>query len=285
MHQLAAGIYSRHTKEKLKRFIEELELVMVDLDECIFPGITTVTMYRKVCLSLILSWKLENYVLLARLVIGAVAMGLMQIGQSLSPDITNKALIFFFARIIKPIPVSYLQKAVKSIPGGSYAGARETLELLSEKANLGIISQGLDVVLKEYVKQFTGTDGSVIDFWDANVLSALISCRSQAKPETVFICGREDKEAPARKRIAQFNPRRMMVIGHNTDDLGMMKVVKEHDGIIVGFNPTARIKRLCDVVVTGRDWMGLRQMFQEVMCEVSPREAYIVPAGPGTQES
>ena len=259
MYCLATGIYSRHTKDELKGFLRKLDLVMVDLDGCIFPGITKVRMYRNICLVLIRS---GQYLLLVRLLVGAVIIALMKIGQMLCLGITNRALILRYAKVLRPVPASYLQKAVESIPGKSFPGARETLEILSEKARLGIISQSLDIVLKEYVKQFSNARGSFIDFWDGNILSDLVKSGSRLK---TFIFSGRDKEAPARRRVTEFRAKKMMVIGHNSDDLGMMKVAKEDNGIIVGFNPTSQVKRMCDIVITGENWMGLKQIIREII--------------------
>ena len=265
MHCLAAGVYSRPTKEELRIFLKELDLVVVDLDECIFPKITKVALYKNICLLLMGSGQLKDWVLLGRLLRGAVMMVLMRLVQKLCLGITNRQLIFYFARVIRPVPVPYLQRAVESIPGESYAGARQTLEVLSKKARVGIISQGLDVVLNEYVRQFSSQGKNTIDFWDGNILSGLITAREGPGAGKNFILNSHDKEAPTRKRIAQFKAKRIIVIGHNSDDLVMIRVVREHKGMVVGFNPTKGIRKLCDIVVIGKSWMGLRQIVQELM--------------------
>jgi len=265
MYHIGAGIYSRYTKEELKDFLKELDLVMVDLDECIFPGITKVTLYKNICLLLIRRRHLKDYILLVRLLTGAVMIALINLVQKLCPGMTNRRLILYFAKVIKSVPVPYLQEAVRSIPSKSYAGARQTLEILSKKAKVGIISQGLDIVLDEYARQFTDTQGSIIDFWDGNTLSSLCNSRKSRVTDNIFIFKPDDKEATARKRIAQFGSRKIMVIGHNTDDLGMMAIAKKHKGIIVGFNPTKNVRELCDIVIRGKNWIDFRQIVQELV--------------------
>lgn len=265
MHCLAAGVYSRLTKEELGIFLKELDLVVVDLDECISPRITKVAMYKNICLFLVGSRQLKNWILLGRLLGGAVMMVLMRWMQRLGLGITNRQLISCFTKAIRFVPAPYLQRAVGSIPGKSYAGARETLEILSKKARVGIISQGLDIVLNEYVRQFSSQEESTIDFWEGNTLSALVNDLEGPGTDKKFILNSQGKEAPTRKRIAQFKAKRIMVIGHNSDDLAMIKVVKEHKGIAIGFNPTKEIKKLCDIVVIGKNWLGLKQVAQELM--------------------
>ena len=118
----------------------------------------------------------------------------------------------------------------------------------------------MDIVLNEYVKQFKSVKGSIIDFWDGNILAELVDYRNKARSN--FIFDRHDKETHTRKRIVQFGSHKTMVIGHNRDDLGMIKVVKEHNGIVVGFNPISEVEKWCDIVVTGKNWLGLKQVVQ-----------------------
>lgn len=261
MNFVAPGVYSRYSKEELKNIFKGLDLVIADLDECIFPGITEVAVYRNICLNLIRRRKIKNCLLLGRLLAHAAAMYLMKFGQMLYLGISNKRLILYFTKSVKSVPQAYLEKATVPIPGRSYAGARETLEILSEKAKVGIISQGLDIVLNEYVKQFKDTSGSIIDFWDGNILAELVDYQNKARSN--FIFDRHDKETHTRRRIGQFGAQKTMVIGHNRDDLGMIKVVKEHGGIVIGFNPTAEVEKWCDIVVTGKNWLGLKQIVQD----------------------
>lgn len=265
MHCLAAGVYSRPTKKELRIFLKELDLVVVDLDECISPRITKVAMYKNICLFLAGSRQLKDWVLLGRLLGGAVIMVLMRWAQKLGVGITNRQLMSCFVKAIRFAPTSYWQRAVESIPGKSYAGVRDTLETLSKKARVGIISQGLDVVLNEYVRQFNSQGKRVINFWEGNILSDLINNRDTSGTGKNFILNSYGKEAPTRKRIAQFKAKRIIVIGHNSDDLAMIKVVKEHKGIVVGFNPTKEIRKLCDLVIIGKNWLGLKQVIQELM--------------------
>lgn len=262
MNLLAPSVYSRYTKEVLNDIFKELDLVIVDLDECIFPGITKVTMYRNVCLLLIQHRRVKDCLLLGRLLAGSVMMALMKLAQVFCPWITNRQLILRFAKIIKPVPLPYLRKAAAAIPSRSYAGARETLELLSEKARVGIISHGLDIVLNEYAEQFNSDERTVIDFWDGNILSELTD--RQDNTDNSFIFDQRDKQIRAERRIFQFGSKKMMVIGHNRDDLGMIKAAREHGGIIVGFNPTSEIEKWCDIVINGKNWIGFRQVIQEL---------------------
>lgn len=259
MNILAPGIYSQHTKKELSAFLAAVDLVLIDLDGCIFPGITGVVMYKKVCYSLL---RLGKYSLFGRLLLGSIIISLMKFLQMLHLGLTNKKLILYFTKVIRPVPLSYLEEAVKLIPDRSYAGAKETLEILSKKARVGIISQGLDVVLEEYVRQFHKAKTSFIDFWKGNSLADLLDYQDNPSRRNRFIFNSQDKELLVRKMIEDFQPKKIMVIGHDSGDLGMMAVVKEQRGIVVGFRPIKAAKKMCDIVITGADWTELKQIIQ-----------------------
>ena len=81
---------------------------------------------------------------------------------------------------------------MESIPDKSYLGAKQTLEILSENSKVGIISQGLDIVLEEYVKQFSNSRRSFIDFWNGNILLNLLDKQKIDGPDSIFIFGSND---------------------------------------------------------------------------------------------
>ena len=263
MHCIAPGISSRYTKEELKAILKKLDLVITDLDGCIFPGVTKVTMYRDVCLSLFRMKGIRNYMLLGQLLMHAAAISLMKFFGIFCSNVSDKKLILYFTRIVKKVPLSYLKKASVSIPGRSCPGAKETLRILSEKAPVGIISQALDIVLDEYVRQFSDGGRNMIRFCDGNILSDL-TLQNGKESKTLMFTGR-DKEEHAKKRMLEFGSKKTMVIGHDRNDLFMMKTVREHNGITVGFNPIPEVKKLCDIIVTGKNWIPLQQVLQELI--------------------
>ena len=263
MHCIAPGIRSRYTKEELKAIFKKLDLVIVDLDGCIFPGVTKVTMYRDVCISLFRMKGIRNYILLGYLLMHAAVISLMKFSGIFCSNVSDKKLILYFTKIVKKVPLSYLRKASVSIPGRSCPGARETLKILSEKAPVGIISQALDIVLDEYVRQFSGGGKNMIRFCDGNILSDL-TLRNE-KENNPFMFTGMDKEKHAKKRMLEFCSKKTMVIGHDRNDLLMMKAVREHNGITVGFNPIRKAKKLCDIIVTGKNWIPFQQVLQELI--------------------
>jgi hypothetical protein len=236
--EIAPHIYSRWEAEKLRRRLREVDLVLIDLDDCMYPGTTNLTLLRNLFVLLLYRRK---YKVLFRLIGYLPILFLLKCLQLFGLGVDNCKLILFFCQMVKSIPFFYLQTAAQPIPCHSFAGTKESLAVLSKKSKIGLISLGLDIVLEEYKKQFR--DGKpLIDFYNG----------TQIKPLKLI-----DKSEKTRERIKEFNAQTPLIIGHNKDDLGAMKVGKEKGGLILGFNPSRKVIGQCDIIVKAKDWQPL----------------------------
>ncbi len=247
MQEIAAHIYSHWQKEELNERLKKVDLTLVDMDDCIYPGTTNLTLLRN--LSLILLQQ-DRYKIFFRLMTYLPVLLLMKCLQLLDLGVDNCRLILFFSRMVSNIPLSYLQTAVQPIPSNSFPGAKETLTILSRKSKIGLISLGLSIVLEEYKKQFRDGGIPLIDFYDGTQVNRLKSI---------------DKSKRVRGRIEEFKAKMPLVIGHNRDDLGMIKVVKEQGGLVFGFNPSREVAKQCDIIVRAKDWRPLAGYLQPLL--------------------
>ena len=238
MKEVAPHIYSRWEAEDLGERLRKVDLVLIDLDDCLYPGTTNLTLLKNLFLVLLRN---REYKVLFRLIGRLPVLFIMKCRQLLGAGVDNPGLSLFFYRMITNIPFSYLQAAACSIPPNSFAGARETLSIFSRRARTGLVSLGLNVVLEEYKKQFREEE-SLIDFYDGTQAELLNSL---------------DKGSTARQRIKEFSAKMPLVLGHNEDDLGMIMAAKEAEGLVIGFNPSRKVMRCCDVIVKAKDWQPL----------------------------
>ena len=243
--EIAPNIYSEREGKELSKYLERVDLVLIDLDDCLYPGTTNITLFKNLCLLLARKRMAKD---LARLSRSLPVLFLMKGGQLLKAGVTNPELTLYFSRMVSRVPFLYLQAAAKPIPSCSFPGVEETLKVLSRKARIGLISLGLDVVLEEYKAQFP-----LIDFFDCNPVAQGVS------EKTI------DKAEKARERIEEFKAEMPLVIGHNSDDLGMIKMAREHSGLVLGFNPSQEVLKECDIVVKARDWQPLAKYLQSIL--------------------
>jgi len=246
MKEIAPHIYSRWEPEELSERLRRVDLVLIDLDDCLYPGTTNLTLLTNLFFVLLRN---REYKVFFRLITRLPVLLAMKCRQLLDAGIDNPGLSLFFCRMIANTPFSYLQAAACSIPPNSFSGARETLSILSRRARTGLVSLGLDVVLEEYKKQFREEE-SLIDFYDGTRAELLNSL---------------DKGSTARQRIKEFSAKMPLVLGHNEDDLGMMMAAKEVEGLILGFNPSKEVMRCCDVMVRAKDWQPLAKYLRAAM--------------------
>lgn len=243
--EIAPNIYSEREGGELSKHLERVDLVLIDLDDCLYSGTTNITLFKNLCLLLARKRMVKD---LARLLRSLPVLFLMKDRQLLKAGVTNPELTLYFSRMVSRVPFSCLQTAAKPIPSGSFPGVEETLKALSKKARIGLISLGLDVVLEEYMVQFP-----LIDFFDCVPVA-------QGFPKKTI-----DKAEKARERIEEFKAEMPLVIGHNSDDLGMIKMAREYGGLALGFNPSGEVIEECDIVVKAGDWQPLAKYLQSIL--------------------
>ncbi len=244
---IAPHIYSNWQREELNERLKKVDLALVDVDDCIYPGTTNLALLRNLFLILL---HRGRYKIFFRLMRCLPILLLMKCLQLLNFGVDNCRLILFFSRMVSNIPLSYLQTAVQPIPSNSFPGAKETLTILSRKSKTGLISLGPEVILEEYKRQFRDGGIPLIDFYDGTQVNLL-------KPI--------DKSRRARERIEEFKAKMPLVIGHNRDDLGMIKVVKRQGGFVLGFNPSREVAKQCDIIVRAKDWQPLAGYLQPLL--------------------
>ena len=243
MEEIASSIYSDLEQKELRKRLRMVDLVLVDLDDCMYPGTTNLALLGNLFFILFRS---REYKFFFRLISSLPILFWMKCLQLLGLGIDNPKLSLLFCKMINTTPFSYLQAAVQPIPSNSFPGTEETLNIFSQGAKIGLISLGLDIVLEEY-KQQLGDGKPLIDFYNGTQVSRIKLI---------------DKGEIAKRRIKEFNSKMPLVIGHNRDDLGMMKVAKKEGGLVLGFNPSTKVSSQCDIVVKAKDWQPLAKYLQ-----------------------
>lgn len=263
MKEIAPHIYSVYSKEETSKRLREVDLALIDMDGCVYPRTTGLSLFKNCCLL----YFGDRNIKIIFYIISFIAYYPIITFLNLTRLVGNRKLIYFFFGIFRGIPLSYLQAAAKPIPAKSFPGAKKALSILSKHAKAGFISFGLDVVLDEYKAQFKDKGRQIISFYDSNHYiwrkdgERIVS--NGIEQEQLMIKA-SDKADRARKRIKEFGSKTPLVIGHNQGDLGMMKVAKEHGGLSLGFNPSSDVVKHCHIVVKAKDWQPLASYLYSV---------------------
>lgn len=255
----------RYLKEKFKR----LDLVVVDLDQCIFPGYSQTYLAALVTTKLLLSpEKQSDRLLLPSLLSGCLFVFSYKVRESFGVTTCNKTLIDRYEKTMQGVPESYFRWAARKIPSRSFPGSLETLELLAQKAVLGIVSLGIDCIVEAYQQHTHSDRGNTISFYDSN---ALLFRASSGRRVLQSYCQRSmiwngyQKEEILKKRVHMFKATCPLVIGHKEDERAMMDYVCKNGGISIGFNPERSLAASCDIIVRGASWYPLLDFIRELI--------------------
>ena len=266
MKEIAPNIYSTYSKEEIDKRLREVDLALIDMDGCIYPRTTGLSLFKNCCLL----YFGDRNIKIIFYIISFIAYYPIIMFLHLIRLIDNHKFIRFVSGTVSGVPFSYLQAAARPIPSKSFPGAKKALSILSKYAKTGFISFGLDIVLNEYKVQFNNEGRQLISFYDSNhfiwrkVGETMIS--NGIRVEQLMIKA-SDKADRARKRIKEFGAKVPLVIGHSQGDLGMMEVAKEHGGLALGFNPSSKMVKHCHIVVKASDWQPLASYLSSVFSD------------------
>jgi hypothetical protein len=266
--RLSKMIYARYPFEELQKRFNQIDLIVIDFDECVFPHFSQTTLGKLIFWEILfnpLEW--VDLKFLPSLLFGGFFICLSRIRHRLSGIVDNLEMMKGYEETMMGIPLLYFKKAAVRIPPRSYFYSKVAIEELSKQAKIGIISFGVDIIMEEYMKQLNGGGKCCVSFYNCNIL------RFERKgAREVFVGYRRDelktnkihKGELLERRIKQFNAKTPLVIGHNEDDTEMVKIAQVMNGIGIGFNPLPEVEHAFDIKVFGKDWEYLCQLVKKL---------------------
>ena len=264
LHRLSEGVYSKYTVEELRTRFKRVDLMIIDLDECLFPGYSQAKLGKLIFLDILLRVSnLRHWKFLPQLLSGGIFIIMAKMKRAFGINTSNLKMINRYERTMRNIPKKYFYDLAKHLPAMSYYRAMDTIKELSKKATVGIISLGADVILKEYLSQLR----PYLSFFDSNVLLF-----GKVKDRKIFKgyqtedlkTNNSHKREMLEKRLGEFGSVCPLVIGHNEDDAEMARVAQERKGIGIGFNLSSSVKDTFDVRIMAKDWQPLYSLIRMI---------------------
>jgi phosphoserine phosphatase len=258
------GVRSRHSWDEISLRFHQTDIVVIDLDQCLFPGFSQTALARRVLRKILLSpFKASDHRFLPQLLRGGLFIVHALLRESFGYTTSTLEMMSRFEAAMKRIPLEYFLLFAKTLPSRSYPGSLETIRELSHAAPVGIISLSIDLILREFQESLNEKGGVCLAFFDSNELYF-----EKVNGRTVFLgykrsALRTDKNHKGEcliQRMAQYGATRPFVIGHNCDDLEMVRIAKESGGLSMGFNPPVQLAGSFDVQVTAKDWKPIREL-------------------------
>ncbi len=240
--------------EELRAAYARADIVALDLDECIFPGISQEALGMRIGGQLAREpLRAGDRRFLPRLALAGAYRAWTRAKGLVGLATPVPRLVAWYEWAMRGIAEQYLLQAAGELPKRSFAYAAETVALLAEHAPTGIVSLGLDVVARAYAEQFPG-----LSFFEAN----RVVFRPTPGGGRVFasydhgvaLFTGEDKRRALERRLAELGASVPMAVGHNDDDLPMARLARERGGLAIGFRPPSHLWGEFDAVATGPDW-------------------------------
>jgi len=269
-YELYPGLCSRYDLRELKDRFRLIDFIVVDLDECVFPGFSQTYLGILVALRLLTNpERFFDIKFLLSLFKGGIFITLIKIKSVFNIKTSNLELLNKYEQIMKGIPLSYFEWAAQKIPALSFPYCFDTLKVLAKKAPLGIISLGTDIVLAQYEKTLN-KESKIISFFSSNHL--VFEDYNTRKvfvgyDRSRFYWSGIQKEEILRYKMKEFKKNFPLIIGHNIDDIPMVQLAKQKNGLGIGFNPSLKDFKFFDIVVRKRSWAPLNRLINNLMKE------------------
>jgi hypothetical protein len=265
-HRLLEGAYCRYPYSELLRRFRDTDLVVIDLDGCIFPGFSQTFLGRLIFFQIVFSpFSRRDTRFLPQLLLGSLFILRTRIKKGLGKKTNNLVMMQRYQDAMRGIPYKYLETLTSRVPGKSYSRSLDTINMLSNKAPVGIISFSLDIILRAYQPHAN------IAFFDANTTKFAASDGNYVflgYESTALKTNSLDKARVMERYLKAYKAECPMVIGHNEDDTHMVRLVQNMQGISLGYNPSPDLIDLFDVNVKANNWDPIFTLFSNLMKRV-----------------
>ena len=260
-HRLGRTMEAQRPLDALRAAFARTEIIALDLDQCVFPGYSQTELGARIARRLLRHPEQPgDRRFLPQLGLGGLLFAVKEAKLFFGLGTPMRRLVAWYERVMRGIPERYVLAAARGIPQDSFPFAAETVAELAARARTGIISLGLDVVVRAYLEQLHTAAGPSLSFFDANVVvfrgEGAGRVFDRYDPAAFMETG-HDKRRALERRMAQFGARVATTIGHSDDDVPLAALARECGGLAIAFNPPARLRDAFDVVVRGGDWEAM----------------------------
>jgi phosphoserine phosphatase len=264
LHPAGQGLWTRAPLEELYPRIASADIFISDFDECMFPSITQATASWSVLRRIFSDLRADGH---PELALNMSANAISLLGQyfymKLTKDVQNSRLIKQFERFAAGAPVEYYYDAADELADICYTGVTDAFRVFASRGvPVGVISLGLDIVIRRLLDGIEAREGLKFNFYDCTQVRVDARGRFAGYvPGKTYTCS-EDKRHLVRARCEEYCAKRPLVVGHDRDDTMMFDETRRLGGACVGFNPVTENYGLLDAVVFAEDWRPLAEFFQ-----------------------
>jgi hypothetical protein len=258
--EIAPGVFSTFPVEATRARLDAAAVVFVDLDGCLFPGISYAALAFHAWFQLAArrAGRTSRH-RLPGITVSLPYLWLKRWAWRFRRAVTSREMLLDFATLFRGVDVELLRSAARMLPPVPAPEVRESLALLSRTKDVGILSMSIGEVAEAFEEQWRDGGRSVFAFHLTNRLR-----RAQRDGVEVFagtydppFMGRpDDKAREAERRLEALGSPVPLTIGHDEDDVVLAEIANESGGLAVGIGPREEIARHFHVVT---DWKSLAE--------------------------
>ena len=244
-------------KNEFRETLQKVDLVCVDLDECLFPFFTQVFVVAEILLESF--FKKNQWKYIPRLLIGALFVLLFFIVTFGQIKIAgNKFLMRAFEWTVRGIPLAVIKKHSQQLHTSLCEDSLNFLEVLSRKgAKVMLLSLSIQPIID------TLTDN--IGFMEKGIGNEMIIDAASGEIRSysdMIMCGPEGKEEAFKNIVEEYKPHCPLIIGHSCDEIPLVERAKALGGLSIGINPKKKQRDKFDLILKTTTWKPLVDMLE-----------------------
>jgi len=261
----AGGLVSPIPTDALRVRLREADVALLDLDGSMHWGITQgVAAFHAFWRIAVRPERPSDRHFVLPLGLAGARLTAMQLNPGRPPAaIHNRRMIDVWCRTFRGVPMAYFRRAARHIPANSFTGVQQTITRLADRARVGIVSVGLEVIVREYVRQFSANGASHIAFYRCNRMETETRDGRETFAGTYqrpWIASPADKRRAGTEVMDALGARRPLLIGNDEGDVPLAHAVRERGGLAIGVAPPEAVRSAFDAWLAQPDWSPLAEM-------------------------
>ncbi len=237
----------------LREAMERCDLCVVDLDQCIYPRFTQITLGGLLLAAALLP---ARWRYLPRLLQGAAYIGKTRMrGLVFGKKVSNRDLMAAFLEAIRGWPRELLERYSLLIPGTGPRRWREALSLLAVRMPVYLFTFSIEPIASAYGRATDKRGRPIFQGWRGSPLS----CREGRVVE--ISCPPDSFSGETKRRwleelLTAGGYHRPLIIGHGPDEALMARRAREMGGSSIGRKGAESAEEF-DFVLPGYSWKSI----------------------------
>ncbi len=260
------GLFLNAPKENITKRIRMVDIIGIDVDNCLMRGHGQIHIAVKLLPEiLLLAFKGFPLEFSRKILAGISGLFVFQLKKSLGTDSFNLFIMECFARTLQGIDREHFEAAIGAFKRYVRPGAAKALRSFLNMAPVVLLSLGLEPVVKWLLSQcLVDTERSSVRVYANRIKFDTVCGRKvfAGYDRTWMVRNGKEKLELMVREASRIGARSPLVIGHDENDVELVKWASERGGVSLGFMPRKDCRHLFDVVIDEPSWDRVVDFFR-----------------------